>query len=74
MEFNIEIENQDRPLERNVFIYSNNASIYSWFGGDYIEIETNGCNSINMSKDRFLELYEMMTTLKKFIDKGEEND
>lgn len=68
MEFNIEIENQDRPLERNIFIHSNNASIYSWYGEDYIEIETDDRNLIHMSKDKFLELYEMMTTLKKFID------
>jgi hypothetical protein len=67
MEYDINIENEDRPLEKKVFIQSNNTGIYSWFGGDYIEIETSGY-TLNMNKDRFLELYEMMTTLKKFIN------
>ena len=70
MAYTINIENKDRPLERNIFIESDNVSVNSWYGEDYIElgIGENAVYGIHMDKKDFLELYEMMTILKKYID------
>lgn len=67
MAYTIKIENEDRPLERNIFIENETAGVYSWYGEDYIEIGYDR-HCFNLDKKDFLELYEMMTVLKKYID------
>lgn len=70
MEYKIEIENADKPLERNVLVSDeNNAGVYSYYGGDYIEVYGGLCEGhLVLNKETFLTLYEMMTQVKKFID------
>ena len=81
--YTVNIENENRPLERNIFIENENRiSISSWYGENHIEIVQNIADEYQvgrtqqdilfLNKKRFLELYEMMTVLKKYIDEGEE--
>lgn len=67
--YTVKIEDKDTPLIRNIFIENDNIGIYSWYGESYIEIgiDNHGVGA-NLNKEKFLELYEMMTVLKKYID------
>lgn len=72
--YTVTIENKDRPLERNIFIKKeDDTSVMSWYGEDYIEIWHGAYDDmLQLTKESFLELYELMTVLKKYIDKKEE--
>lgn len=68
--YTVDIENEDRPLERNIFIENEDgSSVMSWYGEDYIELHHGAYDeTIYLSKESFLEMYELMTVLKKYID------
>lgn len=67
--YTIKIENEDRPLERNIFIENENGiDISSWYGEESIWVQYGVDNTVCYTRQEFLELYEMMTVLKKYID------
>lgn len=66
-------ENEGKILMENIFIEDVNDEkdtfgIYSWYGGGHIEL-TNGRGTISFNREEFLELAEMVTTLKEELEK-----
>lgn len=71
--YTITIENEDNPLSRNIFIENEDgARIESWFGENEIEIHHGAYDdTLYLTKESFLEVYELMTVLKKYIEEAE---
>ena len=63
-------ENKDRVLMENAFFTQDNIGVYGWYGLDYFEIE-NKTDFINLNRNEFLTLYNLVVEMKKEIDRLE---
>ena len=63
------VNDGDRPLIKTVSIDSETSVLFanSWYGGTYIEIGFNDDTDkiLSLNTDEFLELYDLMTELKR---------
>lgn len=68
--YTVTIENENNLSNRNIFIENDDgARIESYEGEEDIEIHQGAFDTtLYLTKESFLELYELMTVLKKYID------
>lgn len=66
------IENENKPLMENCFIEDNDFYVHAWYGLNYFEMGTDLDEQLPpINRREFLKLYELMTEMKKEIDRLE---
>lgn len=64
------VENEGRVCEENVFISDDHGNtVDGWYGLEYFEIHAREQFMAISSSEQFLRIYELMTEMKKSIEK-----